>query len=185
DRLPKNLANCPHYAYIDDIYEILHEEYGNGKIEILDKLGQELINLLNKSNMEKSFLCLGGNFKEFLTTLGRNNGGEDEIFICAVSDNKSLELDFVTDRPVIAFLLVGMLKEISKIMYFTEITVSIHQDNRDKRHFTFEIKEISSSTEEDYPFPSLLTPACHQLPMNVVTFCKAFPWHFIIGQFIF
>lgn len=38
-------------------------------MEFFDKLGQELINTCCLDRMERAFKCLGGDLKEFLTTL--------------------------------------------------------------------------------------------------------------------
>lgn len=115
--------------------------------EFFDKLGQELITSSCTGRMERAFMCLGGDLKEFLTTLdgvhdvlkyqknGQETDQECEAFICTATNDENLQLDFTTDRPAVAFLLVGSLKAIARILYSTEAEITVTHSDQDQRHF--------------------------------------------------
>ncbi|KAJ8979495.1 hypothetical protein NQ317_000371 [Molorchus minor] len=95
--------------------------------------------------MELSFLCLGGDLKEFLNTLGsvydvlKNQDSLEEysdIFICTAINDRSLQLEFISDRPVIALLLTGMLKVISEMIYFVDIRIEVSRADQDQKYFS-------------------------------------------------
>lgn len=97
--------------------------------------------------MERAFICLGGDLKEFLTTLdgvhdvlkyqenGQEADQECEAFICTTTNDENLQLDFTTDRPAVAFLLVGSLKAIATILYSTQVEITVTQSDQDQKHF--------------------------------------------------
>lgn len=115
--------------------------------EFFDKLGQELIISSCSGRMERAFVCLGGDLKEFLTTLdgvhdvlkyqenGQEVDQECEAFICTATNEDNLQLDFTTDRPAVAFLLVGSLKAIANILYSTTTEINVTYNGQDQRHF--------------------------------------------------
>lgn len=92
-------------------------------------------------------MCLGGDLKEFLTTLDgvydtlqnqdNQEGDQDsEAFICTSIDEERLQLDYMTERPAAALLLVGSLRAIARILYSTEAEIKLTQSSHDKRHHT-------------------------------------------------
>nr|XP_023017646.1 head-specific guanylate cyclase [Leptinotarsa decemlineata] len=196
DRLPTNVTNCSHYAYLEDIYDIIKSENDVEETIFFDKLGQELIASSCSGRMERAFMCLGGDLKEFLTTLdgvhdvlkyqeiGHEGEHESEAFVCTASGEGNLQLDFTTDRPAVAFLLVGSLKAIARILYSTEAEVTIAQNGADERQFRFTIRSVSPSTKQKLFSRNALesTFMSSKLQMGVVTFCKAFPWHFVLDR---
>lgn len=83
--------------------------------------------------------------KEFLETLDgvhdvlqhQQEGVEEDqeaAFICTSIDDNLL-LDFTTERPALAYLLVGSLKAIARILYNTDADISVEQDSSDTRCF--------------------------------------------------
>lgn len=113
--------------------------------EFLDKLGQELIETSCTELTERAFLCLGGNLKEFLETLDGVHDvllhkqqtldqDQEAAFICTSIDD-NLELDFVTERPALAYLLVGSLKAIARILYNTDANIKVEENSSDSRCF--------------------------------------------------
>lgn len=107
----------------------------------------------------RAFKGLGSNLNEFLSTLDgvhdvlkhqqQQNVEEDQeaAFICTTHEGR-LQLDFSTDRPAVAYLLVGSLKAIARILYLTEIDIDIIQSEEDARCFkyvTFNVKSFSFS----------------------------------------
>lgn len=115
--------------------------------EFFDKLGQKLITTSCTGRIERAFMCLGGDLKEFLTTLDgvhdvlkyqesdHDDDQECEAFIYTATNEDNLQLDFMTDRPAVAFLLVGSLKAIARILYSTDADISVTHDGHDRRHF--------------------------------------------------
>ncbi|CAG9858573.1 unnamed protein product [Phyllotreta striolata] len=195
DKLPQNVTNCPNYAYLEDLYDTIKLENDIDETQFFDLLGQELISLSCTERTERAFTCLGGNLREFLTTLDgvydvlkyQNNGREHEhdadAFMCTASEEENIQLDFTTERPAVAYLLVGCLKAIAKILYETQVEVALVQDDVDKRHFRYHMKLNSSATKQLFLCKKLMPEfASHKLQMGVNTFCKAFPWHFVLDR---
>ncbi|XP_044254715.1 head-specific guanylate cyclase isoform X1 [Tribolium madens] len=187
NRLPSDVSHCSHYAYLEDLYDIISSEDGIDEFEFLDKLGQELISTSCTGRLERAFKCLGSDLKEFLITLDGVHDvlkyqeeveHEGEAFICT-SDEDHLRLDFTTERPAVAYLLVGSLKAIARILYNTQAYVEVAQNQHDSRNFSFKIRHIGGEVLEtpiSTPSPDV------DLQMGVVTFCKAFPWHFVLDR---
>lgn len=141
--------------------------------------------------MERAFQCLGDDLEEFLTTLdgvhdvlkyqedAYDVDHEGEAFICTTEED-FLKLDFTTERPAVAYLLVGSLKAIAKTLYDTSTEVTVNQSANDSRYFTFKIKYINE--EQKMCFSRGKSVVNTDLRMGVTTFCKAFPWHFILDR---
>lgn len=113
--------------------------------EFLDKVGQELILTSCSERLERALMCLGGDLKEFLSTLdgvhdvlqhqqGAVKTDQEAVFVCTSCEDH-LQLDFTTERPAVAYLLVGSLRAIAKILYSTDADITITQNNQDSRHF--------------------------------------------------
>lgn len=113
--------------------------------EFLDKLGQKLIETSCTGRIERAFRCLGADLREFLTTLDGvhdvlqyqdQDGNIDHhaAFVCT-TNSSTLELHFTTERPPVAYLLVGSLKAIAKTLYNTDSVVQIEQGDGDSKHF--------------------------------------------------
>ncbi|ENN79405.1 hypothetical protein YQE_04148, partial [Dendroctonus ponderosae] len=60
----------------------------------------------------------------------------EAAFICNALDDSHLHLDFTTERPAVAYLLVGSLKAVAKILYFTDVEITMTRSSDDKRHFS-------------------------------------------------
>ncbi|EFA02348.1 head-specific guanylate cyclase [Tribolium castaneum] len=187
NRLPSDVSHCSHYAYLEDLYDIISSEDEIDEFEFLDKLGQELIVTSCTGRLERALKCLGSDLKEFLTTLDGVHDvlkyqeeveHEGEAFICT-SDEDHLRLDFTTERPAVAYLLVGSLKAIARILYNTQAYVEVAQNRSDSRNFSFKIRHVGGEVLEtpiSTPTPDV------DLQMGVATFCKAFPWHFVLDR---
>ncbi|CAH1174093.1 unnamed protein product [Phaedon cochleariae] len=196
DMLPQNVTNCSHYAYLEDLYDIIKLEEDIDETEFFDKLGQQIITCTCTGRMERAFICLGGDLKEFLTTLDgvhdvlkyqehAQDGEQDsDAFVCTALSDENLQLDFITDRPAVAYLLVGSIKAIARILYYTDAEVSVVQSIVDKRHFSFTIRVTSSSEKHQFFSRNAVETSLDssKLKMGVSTFCKAFPWHFILDR---
>lgn len=88
---------------------------------------------------------------------------------------------------MIAWLLLGSLKALTKILYGIDVSITIEPVEGDfKRYryfFTQKHEEESSEEEEEEVIASKVIPSTvADLKMSPATFCKAFPWHFIMNE---
>lgn len=155
--------------------------------EILILLGEELITTCCTGLILRAFQCLGGDFQEFLGTLDgvhdvlklQDEGVMDTDFICAGEG----ELIFTTERPVIAWLLLGSLKALTRILYNVDVSVTVEPIEGDSKCYRYlfgqpdEVEEV-----EDAVAAAPLATAAADLKMNPASFCKAFPWHFFMNE---
>ncbi|XP_030745740.1 head-specific guanylate cyclase [Sitophilus oryzae] len=201
DKIPENISNCRHYELLDDVFDILSKDEDANEFDFFDKLGQELINICCTEGMERAFKCLGGDLKEFLTTLDGVydvlkykediNAGEspetEAAFVCNATSDMDLYLDFTTDRPAVGHLLVGSLKSIAKTLYYTRVEVTMIRELDAKGQFKYHIRYLDVANQIGTPhcpktpngFAGLLPG---NIPMSIPTFCRAFPWHFVIDR---
>lgn len=113
--------------------------------DFLDKLGEELISTSCNGCIERAFKCLGGDLREFLTTLDgvhdvlKYQEDAEEVdheaaFICTTCRDHIL-LDFTTERPAVAYLLVGSLKALARTLYQTKVEITVSHHSEDPRNF--------------------------------------------------
>lgn len=113
--------------------------------DFLSRLGESLIQTTCSGRLERAFRCLGADLREFLSTLDgvhdvlQYQGQDDEVhetaFVVTSSGDEDLELHFTTDRPPVAYLLVGSLKEIARRLYDTETQIHVEQIKGDIRRY--------------------------------------------------
>lgn len=117
--------------------------------EFLSNLGEELIATSCSGCLERAFMCLGGDLKEFLTTLDgvhdvlkyqedAEEADHEAAFICTTCEDYIL-LDFTTERPSVAYLLVGSLRALGRILYNTEVEITIAHSSEDSRNFRYNV----------------------------------------------
>lgn len=113
--------------------------------DFLNKLGEELISTSCDGCIKRAFMCLGGDLREFLTTLDgvhdvlKYQEDAEEVdheaaFICTTCRDHIL-LDFTTERPAVAYLLVGSLKALAKTLYQTEVEITVSHNLEDSRNY--------------------------------------------------
>lgn len=168
--------------------------------EILILLGEELIATCCTGIVERAFRSLGADLQEFLGALEgvhdvlklQEDGQTDTDFICADEG----ELLFTSERPVIAWLLLGSLKALTRILYDIDARIVIEPIEGDTKcyRYLFTIPEQKTPTtdtrkgieieiakKDAATTPISVTPTATDLKMSPTTFCKAFPWHFIMN----
>ncbi|XP_021940697.1 head-specific guanylate cyclase isoform X2 [Zootermopsis nevadensis] len=201
EKLPHDVSSYNHYSYLEDIYDLVSEAEGVSVEEFLDQLGQELIaTTCKKRLMERAFRCLGGNLQEFLTTLDGvhdvlQGEGQPEraSFVCTADPAGHLDLLFATERPAVALLLLGSLKAIADRFYRTDAKVSVSDDDEPGRYRYRIIPTMPSEegdTDDDADVvtsmndvaSTSLSRSALDLRMGVASFCKAFPWHFVVDR---
>ncbi|KAJ6637103.1 Head-specific guanylate cyclase, partial [Pseudolycoriella hygida] len=188
---PENLVLYPNYDYLADIQESLLEMDEVSASEILVLLGEELITSCCSGIIERAFRCLGGDLQEFLSSLDgvydvlklQEEDVTDTGFVCAGEG----ELIFTSERPVIAWLLLGSLKALTKTLYGIDVSITIEpvvgEPKMYRYFFTQKHEQESSEEEEDEEIINKVVPSTvADLKMSPATFCKAFPWHFIMNE---
>ncbi|KAJ9583147.1 hypothetical protein L9F63_022509, partial [Diploptera punctata] len=143
EKLPNDVSNCNHYSFLEDIYDLVCESQDVCTEEFFEKLGQELIETTcMKRLQERAFRCLGGNLKEFLTTLDGVHdvlqGEEGASFVCNTAPDGHLDLLFATDRPAVALLLRGSLKAIARRFYRNDAAITVQTDDQ-PGHYRYRI----------------------------------------------
>lgn len=197
EKLLNNVEEEENYNLLEDIYETLNYDCDIDVNAFFDHLGQELITWACVGLLERAFRCLGNDLTAFLTTLDGVNdvvqhqsGSDTEAEFVCIATPEALELHFTTDHPSIAYLLVGSLKGIARQFYNDKADVYILPDPYNTKFFRYRITperyseqlgvgddcELVSST-----FRPLSTEAT-DLRMGVASFCKAFPWHFVVDR---
>lgn len=151
-------------------------------------LGEELIATCCTGIVETAFRSLGANLQEFLGALEgvhdvlklQEDGCTDTDFICADEG----ELIFTAERPVIAWLLLGSLKALTRILYNIDASITIEPIEGDPKCYRYLFLLPDSELEKAAAIELEAMPkdTATDLKMNPTTFCKAFPWHFIMNE---
>ncbi|XP_037947861.1 head-specific guanylate cyclase-like [Teleopsis dalmanni] len=185
----ETLKSIPNYDYLSDIQEILLEMDESSASEILVLLGEELISSCCTGIIERAFRCLGTDLQEFLGSLDgvydvlklQEEDVTDTGFVCAGDG----ELIFTSERPVIAWLLLGSLKALTKMLYNVQVNIKIEPVESDARRYRYLFstgRESLKSNELIKAEPRNNSSNAADMSMNSGTFCKAFPWHFIMNE---
>jgi len=186
--------------------------------EILVLLGEELITCCCTGIIERAFRCLGTDLQEFLGSL---DGVYDVLklqevsklriqlsneviksfqlvqadvtdtgFVCAGDG----ELIFTSERPVIAWLLLGSLKALTRMLYKVDVNIKIEPVEGDARRYRYLFSLVKDSSQTLQMGRPIVDTKPHEtvqrsnsanasdLQMNSSSFCKMFPWHFIMNE---
>lgn len=104
------------------------------------------------------------------------------------------ELIFTSERPVIAWLLLGSLKALIKILFRTPVTIKIEPVEDINYCYRYLFSATNNAINKQYSteknsLTQFNTSATRTNSLNVSdfsinssTFCKAFPWHFIMND---
>ncbi|XP_012526314.1 head-specific guanylate cyclase [Monomorium pharaonis] len=197
EKLVSNVEEEENYNLLEDIYETLNYDCDVDVNAFFDHLGQELIAWACVGLLERAFRCLGNDLTAFLTTLDGVNdvvqhqsGSDTEAEFVCIATPEALELHFTTDHPSIAYLLVGSLKGIARQFYNDKADVYILPDPYNTKFFRYRITPERYSeqpaVDDDCDVVSStfrpLSSEATDLRMGVASFCKAFPWHFVVDR---
>lgn len=163
--------------------------------EIIVLLGEELIKTCCTGIIDRAFRSLGADLNEFLGALDgvydvlklQEEESTDTDFVCAAEG----ELIFTSERPVIAWLLLGSLKALINSLYGINASVTIQPVEGDLKRYRYlfsvtdenvsaTVKTVEQAVSK-YPQRSISNYP-NDLIMGAATFCKAFPWHFVIDE---
>ncbi|XP_033323733.1 guanylate cyclase 1 soluble subunit alpha 2 [Megalopta genalis] len=186
-----------------EIYDAANFEFDVDNFRLFDELGQQLIYTACEGLIERAFRCLGNDLTAFLTTLDGVNdvvqhqsGSEVEAaFVCNTTP-EAIVLDFTTHHQSRAYLLIGSLKGIARKFYNDNASVTISGSRYKEDEYRFhivpehynkrptvdwELDHDSVETSASSTFRPHSTKAT-DFPMGVASFCKAFPWHFVVDR---
>nr|AAL28202.1 GH08311p [Drosophila melanogaster] len=196
---PQTFKSCANYDYLADIQELLLKMDEASASEILVLLGEELITCCCTGIIERAFRCLGTDLQEFLGSLDgvydvlklQEEDVTDTGFVCAGEG----ELIFTSERPVIAWLLLGSLKALTRMLYKVDVNIKIEPVEGDARRYRYLfslVKDNSQTmlmgrpTSVSKTIPETVQRSnssnASDLQMNSSSFCKMFPWHFIMNE---
>lgn len=180
------MSTFPHYDYLADIQDSLMEFDEATAIDILILLGEELVNTSCHGIIEKAFRCLGGNLSELIASLDgvydvlklQEEDLTDTGFVCAAEN----ELIFTSDRIAVAYLLLGILQNLSKTLYGTECSIQMDPIEGSVMRFRYIFKITEKEVEEPEFIPRSVSSDPNDLQMTNSTFCKIFPWTFVMDE---
>ncbi|XP_017131415.1 head-specific guanylate cyclase [Drosophila elegans] len=193
---PQTFKSCANYDYLADIQELLLKMDEASASEILVLLGEELITCCCTGIIERAFRCLGTDLQEFLGSLDgvydvlklQEEDVTDTGFVCAGEG----ELIFTSERPVIAWLLLGSLKALTRMLYKVDVNIKIEPVEGDARRYRYLfslVKDNSQTLLMGRPIKTIPETVqrsnssnASDLQMNSSSFCKMFPWHFIMNE---
>ncbi|XP_052837069.1 head-specific guanylate cyclase [Drosophila gunungcola] len=193
---PQIFKSCANYDYLADIQELLLKMDEASASEILVLLGEELITCCCTGIIERAFRCLGTDLQEFLGSLDgvydvlklQEEDVTDTGFVCAGEG----ELIFTSERPVIAWLLLGSLKALTRMLYKVDVNIKIEPVEGDARRYRYLFSLVKDNSQTLLmgrpikPIPETVQRSnssnASDLQMNSSSFCKMFPWHFIMNE---
>ncbi|KXJ79976.1 hypothetical protein RP20_CCG026898 [Aedes albopictus] len=185
----------PHYDYLADVQDNLNRIDESSASEILVLLGNELIHTACVGIIERAFKCLGSNLQEFLGSLDgvydvlklQEEDISDTGFVCAGEG----ELIFTSERPVLAWLLLGCLQALSRLLFHYEPPIEMEPLDGDVPRYRYLFK-LDDFEEQVVPIVAdnrvhgtlreSVSSDTKDLKMDNDFFCKAFPWHFIMDE---
>ena len=117
--MAENFVNYPNYDYLADLEDVFLEMNELATRDTLVLIGQELISMNFNGLMERAFRCLGTDLQQLLESLNsvydvlKDDTSDETGFVCAAEG----ELIFTSDRPIIAWLLLGALEVLIKSLF--------------------------------------------------------------------
>ncbi|CAH4034984.1 unnamed protein product [Pieris brassicae] len=149
-RLPDEVKTCRNYAYLQEIYDAVRATDSVCTKDFIAKLGEYLILTAFSHNcrLERAFKCLGTNLTEFLTTLDsvhdvlhdqddvfKDETTETEAAFVCTSHAGNIELHLTTESEPVAYMLVGSLRAIARLLYDTHAEIRLMSYTNDPRRF--------------------------------------------------
>lgn len=179
-----NFVNSyPNYDYLSDLEDILLEMDELATRDTLVLIGEELISQNFNGLMERAFRCLGTDLQELLESLNsvydvlKDDTSDDTGFICAAEG----ELIFTSERPIIAWLLLGALRVLTKLLFHFEVELQMVPDEKDFKKYHYQFGSIPKDLVE--PRPDFDVPEMpNSQEINSMMLSRFAPWHFIMNR---
>lgn len=172
--------------------------------DVLEKFGEHFFRYTVQSGYDQILRVLGRNLKDFLCNLDALHdhlahiypGMEAPSFRCTEADDGALILHYYSKRSGLEHIVIGLVKtvctDVLKIKASVEIT-TMKGDDCD--HSVFAIREISERNDNESKLglqneqiyntgdaKTNLSSTALDNPMNVMSFCKAFPFHIMFDE---
>jgi guanylate cyclase soluble subunit beta len=172
----------------------------------LEGFGAHFFHYTVQSGYDQILRVLGRNLQDFLCNLDALHdhlaniypGMEAPSFRCTEAEDGALLLHYYTKRSGLESIVVGLVKTICTDILHTSVTVKVlaKKDENGSDHTIFAIyedsEENSSSklgllnaeieTNGDVNANYLANNDSENNPMNVMSFCKAFPFHILFDE---
>lgn len=174
-----NFVNYPNYDYLAEVEEILYDMEEKTTHAILKLIGQELVAMNFNGLMERAFRCLGTDLQELLESLNsvydvlklQDDTSDDTGFVCAAEG----ELIFTSERSSVAYLLLGALKVLTKLLFGFQAEISMEPSEM-KYHYQF------GTHVEAAPEPEIVPEMPNSTEINSMMLSRFAPWHFIMNR---
>ncbi|KAF6216149.1 hypothetical protein GE061_000488 [Apolygus lucorum] len=145
------------------------------------------------SSIDPRVLCaLGSDFGAFLTTL---EGVLETLHPDRPSDfhtqslpsspeemDRVIRIDWLIERGRRNHLVFGSLKELGLRLYETNVHIDMKPSPKGPSFFRYLIRYKRTDAIASAPCAAPISTNPADLPMGGKTFCKAFPWHFILDS---
>ncbi|XP_047122155.1 head-specific guanylate cyclase-like [Schistocerca piceifrons] len=192
EKLPKDVSRWQNYSYLEDIYDTLQKTNGTeAALEGVRLLGAQLA-ASAPGRVVVAWRALGGSLRDFLAQL---DGVHDVLqekararagFVFSQSQDGAHTLLVSCERPAAAFLLAGCLRAVADTLYGTPADVVVTRDPADCRRFRYTITPRRASVDQsegaEVGEPQRLSESASALPLDVRSFCRAFPWHMVLDR---
>uniref|UniRef100_A0A4W4DW15 guanylate cyclase n=1 Tax=Electrophorus electricus TaxID=8005 RepID=A0A4W4DW15_ELEEL len=157
-----------------------------------ERFGEEFFGLCLEEN-ERVLRSLGGNLQDFFngfdalleharTSYGRRASSESPSFLCKDAGERALLLHCFNPDPTVGLVMPGLIRAAARRIYHSEVQVEeasptwLHAATEDGGLSTDSTPSLSPSP------PTLqLSRSPLDLPISLGTFCRAFPFHLVIG----
>lgn len=180
-----NFVNYPNYDYLADLEDILLEMDELATRDTLVLIGQELISLNFNGLMERAFRCLGTDLQELLESLNsvydvlKDDTSDDTGFICAAEG----ELIFTSQRPIVAWLLLGALRVLTKLLFGFEADIVMVPDEKDFKKYHYQFGAVAKDALElGVEDVEVMQEMPNSTEINSMMLSRFAPWHFIINR---
>lgn len=178
-------VNYPNYDYLADLEDILLEMDELATRDTLVLIGQELIHLNFTGLMERAFRCLGTDLQELLESLNsvydvlKDDTSDDTGFVCAAEG----ELIFTSQRPIVAWLLLGAMRVLTKLLFGFEAEIGMVPDERDFKKYHYRFGSLAAEDSVEVHEEAQAVPEMpNSTEINSMMLSRFAPWHFIINR---
>lgn len=133
--------------------------------------------------MERAYRCLGTDLQEMLESLNsvydvlklQDDSSDDIGFVCPGEG----ELLFTTERPIVAWLLLGSLKSLIRLLFNLEINISMTPELRNNKRYRYLFEMVAN---EEKLLQDIKLETANSLEVNSLMLHRFFPWHFIVNR---
>lgn len=167
---------------------------------MVERYGEYFFKYCVECGYERLLRVLGRNLYDFLCNLdvlhdhmtSTYPGMRAPSFRCSLGDDGSMTLRYYSDRTGLEKMVSGLIKAVAREFFETKISVTLtSRKGKRQDHSVFHIREDNFTTILVRKRSNSLVSILHRaksstnpkdLPLGVMTFCKAFPFHLIFDR---